>query len=379
MAAIPPILKTSGLQNANFAWTWGDGADGQLGNNTAGFPNASSFPVMAAGGHKFISIAVGGGVGYMMGLKTDGSVWSWGNNQHSQLGHNAFTTFVPTSSPIVVICPVSLSKISGGTEHAGGIASSDGSIWMWGRNGWGELGRNNGVLTSESPAQIAGVHSFIQISLGYRFSVALKADGTVWAWGLNSSGQLGDGTTTNRSSPVQVIGPDLFTYVAAGDNAVVALKADGTAFAWGLNDFGQLGNNTTTNRSSPVQVAGGPYSFAQVVGLNRNFLALTVNGAAYTWGDNQFGQLGNNTGGFGNKVSSPVAVVGGHTFTKIAAGTAHCLALKSNDTIWVWGRGDFGILGDNTLTSKSSPIQIATMSNVVGIGAGAFNSAALKR
>ena len=144
--------------------------------------------------------------------------------------------------------------ISAGIFHTI-LAKADGTVWTWGGNYEGQIG--DGTTTSRpTPAQILGISGVVAVAAGYYHSVALKSDGTVWAWGRNMFGQLGDGTTTQRLAPVQVVGISGVTAVAGGENSTYALKSDGTVWAWGRNSEGQLGDGTRTDRYSPVQVQG---------------------------------------------------------------------------------------------------------------------------
>ena len=145
-------------------------------------------------------------------------------------------------------------KVAGGPYHSLTL-KNDGTVWAWGRNDFGELG--NGTTTSRyTPVQVKGLTNVVAIAAGYDHSLALRSDGTVWAWGLNGNGQLGDGTTTNRTTPVQVKGLTNVVAIAAGVYHSLAIRSDGTVWTWGYNTYGQLGDGTTTNKTTPVQVKG---------------------------------------------------------------------------------------------------------------------------
>ena len=190
------------------------------------------------------------------------------------------------------------------------------------------------------------------ISTGQQ-STALKRNGSAWAWGQGTSGQLGDNTITNKSSPVPVVGGHSFVQLNGGVNHTAALKADGSAWAWGLNTSGQLGDNSVLVKSSPVAVVGG-HSFIQAFAGTTHSIALKADGSAWTWGSNTDGQLGDS--GLTGK-SSPVPVVGGHSFIQVNAGNNNT-ALKADGSVWSWGSGSGYGLGDNTLIPKSSPVPV---------------------
>ena len=168
---------------------------------------------------------------------------------------------------------------------------SDGTVRTWGMNLYGQLGIGITGSYRTTPVQTSGITNVTAITGGYNHSVALKGDGTVWTWGANSSGQLGDGTTTSRNTPVQVAGLSNVTAIASGGYYTLALKSDGTVWAWGNNSFGQLGDGTTTLRRTPVQVAG----LSNVAAIGAGFqhtIAIKDDGTVWTWGRNDYGQLG---------------------------------------------------------------------------------------
>ena len=165
-----------------------------------------------------------------------------------------------------------------------------------------------------------------------------------YAWGLNSTGQIGDGTTVSKLSPVTVVGGITWAQLSAGENHSLGVTSTGIAYGWGINFFGRIGDNTTTNRSSPVTVVGGITNWSQLDGGREHSLGLTSTGIAYGWGFNNFGRLGN---GNTNTHNSPVTVIGGITnWTQLSAGGYHSLCLTSTGIAYAWGRNNFGHLGD---------------------------------
>lgn len=224
-------------------WCWGLNSTGELGNNTT---NDRSSPVSVVGAHSFIDI--GSHLAFVIGLKSN-SIWTWGSNNQGQLGDN---TINDRSSPVSVVGGHLFIKICRTSNNNTSFAlKSDGSIWAWGQNGNG-LSGDNTTIDRSSPVSVVGGHVFIRLTA----RAGLKADGSVWMWGLNSSGQLGDNTTNNRSSPVSVVGTHNFTQITSSGAFIFGLKSDGSVWSWGLNSVGQLGDNTTNNRSSPVSVLG---------------------------------------------------------------------------------------------------------------------------
>ena len=246
-------------------------------------------------------------------------------------------------------------------QDTGGSAGASPTRIGIGLNNVGQLG--DGTTTNKSTA-IAIVEEFtdwIQIDTNLRYNThhttAIRANGTAWAWGQNNFGQLGDNSTTNRSSPVSVVGGFTdWVQISAGGEHTPAIRANGTAWAWGRNNYGQLGDNSTTNRSSPVSVVGGFTNWIQISAGRDHNSAIRADGTAWAWGRNNYGKLGDNTS---TNRSSPVSVVGGLTdWVQISAGQYNNSAIRANGTAWAWGRNNYGQLGDNSTTNRSSPVSV---------------------
>jgi alpha-tubulin suppressor-like RCC1 family protein len=249
------------------------------------------------------------------------------------------------------------------------LAPISGTPWGWGLNSNGQLG--NGTTTnSNTPIQVSSLTEAVAVSAGGSHSLALKSDGTVWAWGLNSNGQLGNNTTTTSNIPVQASGLTDVIAVSAGDAFSLALKSDGTVWAWGLNSNGQLGNSTTTDSHIPIQVNG--LSGAVAISTGSAYgLALKSDGTVWGWGYNDKGQLGNGTTA---ESHIPVQVSSLTNIIVIAAGSAHSLAIKSGGTAWAWGNNSNGQLGNGNTTNSYTPVQVNGLTGVVAIAAGAYHS-----
>jgi alpha-tubulin suppressor-like RCC1 family protein len=256
-------------------------------------------------------------------------------------------------------------------------AFSSGTLWTWGYNGNGALGDGTAVNKS-SPATTAGSGiTWKQVACGY-FVAAIKTDGTLWTWGQNFYGSVGDGTTLNKSSPVTTAGGGTsWNQVSVGYYTLAAIKSDGTLWTLGRNINGQLGDGTTVNRSSPVTTAGGGTSWSQISGGIYATSAIKTDGTLWTWGNGGNGQVGDGT--TINKSSPVTTAGGGTTWKQVASGGNQTAAVKTNGTLWTWGFNGNGQLGDGTTVSKSSPATtVAGGTTWSQVACGYFNSAAIK-
>ena len=300
-------------------WSWGSNSFGQLGQNNTVY---KSSPVQVGALTTWLNISVG--TYSCLATKTDGTLWSWGSNNAGQLGQN---DKVYRSSPVQIGALTTWSKISVGYSSC--LATkTDGTLWSWGLNNNGQLGQNIAYsVNKSSPVQVGALTTWLNISSGLYTCLATKTDGTLWAWGYNNNGQLGQNIayTVNRSSPVQVGALTTWSNISSGRYSCLATKTDGTLWSWGRNTNGQLGDNTIANRSSPVQVG----ALTTWLNINVGFyscLATKTDGTLWSWGNNLYGQLGDNT--IINK-SSPVQVGALTTWSNISVGICSSLATSS--------------------------------------------------
>ena len=355
----------------NELWSWGRNAyNGQLGDNTT--THRSSPVQTVSGGTNWKQVA--GGQNHTAAIKTDGTLWTWGLNNFGQLG-NDFTS--NQSSPIqTVSAGTNWKQVAGKGLHTAAI-KTDGTLWLWGSNGSGRLGDNT-TTSSSSPVQtVSAGTNWKLVACGFYHTAAIKTDGTLWTWGSNSYGQLGDNTTTGRSSPVQTVSAGTnWKFVAGGVNHTAAIKTDGTLWMWGRNYAGILGDNTLTHRSSPVQTVSAGTNWKLVAGGRYYTAAIKTDGTLWTWGRNNSGQLGDNTT---TNRSSPVQTVSGGTNWKLVdCGSQHTAAIKTDGTLWTWGFNNFGQLGDNTTTGRSSPVQtVSGGTNWKLVAGGSYHTAAV--
>jgi alpha-tubulin suppressor-like RCC1 family protein len=308
-------IKTDGTM-----WSWGRNNMGQLGQGDT--TNRSS-PVQIGALTNWLTIS--SGYTHSMAIKTDGTMWSWGDNtEHGQLGLGNKTSI---SSPVQIGALTTWSKIGVGMFHNLAI-KTDGTLWGWGNNNYnGSLGLGNKTTSYSSPIQIGSLTTWSSVSAGSYFSLAIKTDGTLWSWGYNSQGQLGLGDTTERLSPVQVGLLTNWSSVNSGANHVLAVKTDGTIWSWGYNSYnnfgGRLGLGDTTHRSSPTQI-GALTNWSSISGGGYHSLAMKTDGTLWTWGANYHSTLG-----LGNTThrSSPTQIGALTTWLKVSASRYHNMAI----------------------------------------------------
>jgi alpha-tubulin suppressor-like RCC1 family protein len=296
---------------------------------------------------------------------SDGTVWTWGANSSGQLGMGD-TTLRKVPTQVTTLSDVT--QVASGLNHNAAL-KSDGTVWTWGLNNYGQLGDGTTTLR-KAPVQVLSLTGMVGIACGDYFCLAVKSNGTVWGWGYNGKGQLGDGTsTTPRKTPVQSTVLTSVATISAGTNHSLAVKTEGTVWSWGSNSVGQLGNGTqsTTLTMAPTQVAT-LAPFTAVSASNNSSRALKSDGTVWAWGDNGNGQLGDGT--TENRLS-PVPLGGISSAAALGTGWLHTLATRSDDTtVWAWGQGTSGQLGDGAMTLRTSPIQVPGLSTIGAVSAG---------
>ncbi len=338
---------------------FGENATGQLGNNST---DDSNTPVTAIGLNGVIFVSAGGDQleAHSMALKADGTVWCWGSNLYGGLGNGLTGTNNSTQSPVQTLVLTNIKAISAGGWHSVAL-KQDSTVWCWGWNGDGQLG--DGTTTDKAIAtQVPNLNSVKQIAAGTYHTLALKNDGTVWAWGDNLYGQLGDNTTTDRNSPVQVQGLTDVVHIAAGRFYSLAIKSDGTVWCWGQNLYGQLGDGTTTDRSTPVQVPNLSGATTKAACGAFHTVVVKNDGTVWAWGRNTYGNLGDNTV---NNSSSPVQMIGINDVAGVAAGTNFTIVYKTDGSFWGCGRNASGQLGDGTFTQHNVLSEAASVCKVL--------------
>ena len=340
------FLRTDGT-----VWTWGDNSNGQLGNGSTA---DSSVPVNVAVLTGVTAVSAGNTHSVALRLEsgaTTTTVWTWGNNASGQLGDG---TTDQRTMPVQVINLDSVVAVSAGSDHTVAL-KNDGTVWAWGKNDTGQLG-NGSTLASAAPVQVTGLSNIIAVAAGANFTLALKNDDTVWAWGKNDTGQLGNGSTSSSATPVQVSGLVNVVAIGAGDTHGIAIRSDATTLSvwtWGNNTNGQLGVGTTTQHTTPVQVPD-LKDVASVAAGADHTVALKTDGTVLAWGSNGNGQLGN---GSTTQSDAPVQASGLSGIIAVAGGSQYSMALKNDNTVWTWGSNGNGRLGNGTTTDSLTPVQ----------------------
>lgn len=328
------------------------------------------FLVCTAGGAATAQ-SIGAGAYWSAGVCADAVPRTWGMNSYGQLGDST-TQAHPTAAPVYGL--IDVVQMQGGFGHTVALAS-DSTVWCWGRNDYGALG--NGTTTgSIIPVQVSGLDNVVAIAAGDFFTVALRADSTVWSWGHNNYGQLGNGTTSNSPVPVQASLVNI-TAIAGGRDYLLVLRADSTVWGYGLNDNGQLGVSGVVTSTAPVQAAGLDSVVAISASRYGHSTALRADGSVWTWGYNQFGQLGDGTTTTRN---TPAPATGLSEMVAIAqqSGYGHTLAVRGDGTLWAWGYNLNGQLGIGSNTNSSVPVQVSGITDVVAVTCGDNHSVALK-
>jgi hypothetical protein len=302
------------------------------------------------------------GTNHVLGIRNDGSLWAWGRNHASQLGDNLTAS---RSRPNRIGSDNDWVAVAAGDGFSLGLRSDE-SLWAWGDRAYGQVG--DGVFDANNPVRTPKKigDGWVAITAGSLHALALKNDGSLWGWGYNGYGQLGNGSSVNSAVPVPVAnGGSEWVAVSTGTLHTLAMRANGSLWSWGWNDYGTLGNGTTTTSFTPAEVSPGKLDWAMIEASHEHSIATDHFGRALTWGRNQVGQIGG-TLGFGalvptQRVTFDPAATG---YMKVAAGQAHSAAIRKDGSLWSWGWNSNGQLGGNQTIggSFSTPVREATAS-----------------
>jgi alpha-tubulin suppressor-like RCC1 family protein len=329
-------------------WTWGNGQYGRLGNNAT--TNRSTPVTTSAGGTNWKQVSLA--ERHTAAIKTDGTLWTWGLNSIAQLGIN---DQINRSTPVTTFAGGTNWKQVSSAFHTAAI-KTDGTLWTWGTGTSGQLGNAQVTNISTPVTTFAGGTNWKQVSAANGHTAAIKTDGTLWTWGAGSLGRLGNAVTTNVSTPITTFaGGTNWKQVSCGTLHTAAIKTDGTLWGWGNAVYGRLGNAVTTGSiSTPVTTFAGGNNWKQVSTSNEHTAAIKTDGTLWTWGAGIIGRLGNAQT---TERSTPVTTfAGGTNWKQVSCGTLHTAAIKTDGTLWTWGSGNNGQIGNATITSTSTPV-----------------------
>jgi alpha-tubulin suppressor-like RCC1 family protein len=341
--AVTGGAHSCGIDQESVAFCWGFNGSGNLGDGTS---VDRGQPTQVGGNIRFASINPGAQT-HSCGLDLEGVAYCWGS----------FPGRTTSALPSVVSAEHNFESLTSGPQHACGV-TVDGGGFCWGGNANGQLGDGT-TTTSGTPRLVSGNLQFRQISGGRNHSCALAQSDSdqadrVYCWGLNSSGQLGDGSTAARTTPAPVTTQLTFIRVSSGSSHSCALTSESAAYCWGGNAFGQLGDGTRTTRTTPTPVSGG-LTFVSVTSGDSHSCGLRGDGTAFCWGTNIYGQLGNGT----VLISlAPVQVTGGLVFDSISAGPNHTCGTTTSGAAYCWGYRGFGTLGDGSVAYNATPMAV---------------------
>jgi alpha-tubulin suppressor-like RCC1 family protein len=367
-AVATPARSCCTLPHQSLPVSWGDNLYGELGNG-AGSGSALYGSIVGLGS----VTQVAAGIDHALALAPDGTVWAWGVGNSGELGNGG-----TAESPV----PEQVPNLTGITQIAAGdgfslALTSNGTVLAWGDDAQGQLG-NSSTTNSDMPVPVAGLTGVTQISAGLEFALALRSDGTVWAWGLNSAGELGNGSTATFSDvPVQVTGLSQVTQIAAGGTFGVAARTQGfitsltSVWTWGDDQMGELGDGAGLSRNTPERVSGlSVPSVTQIAAGTEFAMVLGSDGSVWAWGADYDGQLGN--AATYTPARRPVETFGmASGITHISAGAYHVLALRSDGTVLAWGDNEDGQIGNGTTSDNPTlPTEVTGLTNVTQVSAG---------
>ncbi len=336
-------LKTNGS-----LWAWGDGGNGQLGDGTFSI-NYIPQPIQTDMAWK----AVAAGGGHSLALNDTGTLWTWGDNYRGQLGDGTFNN---ANTPQPILTNMTWNAIAAGGAHTVALRD-DSTLWVWGENIFGQLGIGSFATNFPygfSTAQAIQTNmTWKTVSAGYAHTLAIRDDGTLWTWGHNDFGELGNGAFNNANTPQPIQSDMAWKAVAAGGSHTVALRVDGTLWAWGYNGQGQLGIGTFSTTNTP-QLIQSDMAWKAVAAGNTHTVALREDGTLWTWGQNYYGQLGNGTF---NNANTPQLIQTNMTWKAVAGGGSHTLAIREDGTLWSWGANASGQLG---MPPEITPLRVGT-------------------
>lgn len=340
---------TCAIDSTRAAWCWGFDSTGRLGNGAVG---SSESAVEVAGGLSFSHLSAGDD--FTCGITTEGEAWCWGRGAQGELGNGAFAD---SAVPVAVAGGLTFVSLESSLAHTCGV-TIDGSAYCWGNGNGGRLG-NGSSSNSAVPVAVFGGHTFAAVATkgGGPQSCGIRTDGVAMCWGSNTTGQIGDGSTSDRSTPTVVRGAHTWIDITTGNGAACGLRTDGSAMCWGSDGSGRLGNGAAGSSLTPTPVDGG-LEFASIDGgFSGHFCAVTADGSGYCWGSNFRGRVGDGTS---EDREVPTPVVGTLEFESIDAGGNHSCGRTPDGRAYCWGTGGSGRLGNEMSADSATPVEVVT-------------------
>jgi alpha-tubulin suppressor-like RCC1 family protein len=322
--------------------TFGQSTSGQLGR-TVDAAHPARVPGQVGADPEWVAVA--SGAFHTLALKTDGSLWSWGDNSRGQLGLGDRSN---RAAPTRIGVATDWAAVDCGGLHSVAL-KRDGTLWTWGYDGYGQLGLGD-TNDRSTPTLVGSTADWAAVDSGGGHVLAVKLDGTLWSWGLNESGQLGRGG--DGRSPARVGGDGGWRIAVGGSDHSVAIRQDGTLWSWGSNAAGQLGRSGATG--TPAQVGSGA-DWTQLA-CSHHTLALKSNGTLWSWGDNGSGQLGRS-----GATDTPAQVGAAADWAAVGGGRYHSLAVRRDGSLWSWGDNEDGQLGDGTTKNSVTLLNVMSL------------------
>lgn len=342
------IKKDTGL------WCWGTNGQGQLGNGAIGTNASSPARILMQEGFSGLS----GGYGHTCAIQNPGRLWCWGQNDTAQTGTGACCSDIDTPAEIVSAIP--WTSVTTGKYHSCGI-KLDGTGWCWGSDSTGQLGNAGTTGVQNNPSAVSGGHQWRMLSAGTEHTCGLKTDKTIWCWGRDNNGQLGNGSviTSNQTSPYQIDDPGPWAWVSAGGAHTCGVKYDGSGWCWGSDTNGRLGNGTaiTATQDSPSPVVGGQWAIINAGPTTS--CGIKTDGSGWCWGSDTNGKLGNGaTLVTDQSIPSPI---GFGNWVDITPADNHTCGTRQGGDVWCWGSDADNQLGNGAVVtaSQSSPYVVS--------------------
>jgi alpha-tubulin suppressor-like RCC1 family protein len=354
---------TCGVTTSGAAYCWGTNNVGQLGDSSV---VSSTVPVAVAGGLSFRSVSAGGI--FTCGVTAGGAVYCWGGNGLGQLGIGASDT-VPHIAPVAVVGALTFTTVSAGVDFACGVTTT-GAAYCWGDNWYGQLGNGTSdSVPHAAPAAVSGGHLFTTVSSAMFHSCALAPGGAPYCWGLNQLGTVGDGAVVDNPvtvpAPSLVVGGHTFASISAGPFGTCAVAPGGAAWCWGSNENGEIGVDSPWVSSTPLSVSGG-HAFSSVSEGEGLSCGVTTDHVAWCWGASPLvGKIapnktcGNTPAGVMCASEKPEPVDGGLAFTSVSVGSEYACGVTTDGAAWCWGINRAGQLGDGTTAYRATPVRVA--------------------